>query len=50
LSDFSHPWKGTESPGGYTLFNLTTRAGALAGGTPASRDVLGVATTAFSFP
>jgi len=47
---FSHQRIGSDPHGAYLLFNLATRAGAVAGGTLTSTDVLGLTTTAFVFP
>jgi glucose/arabinose dehydrogenase len=47
---FSHEWTGAEQRGAYTLFILVLQAGALQDGTVTSGEILGLATTLFSFP
>lgn len=49
-SFFSHQWADAEQRGVYTLFLFALQAGALRDGTVTSAEILGLATTLFSFP
>jgi hypothetical protein len=49
-SFFSYQWAGAEQRGAYTLFLLALQAGTLRDGMVTSAEILGLATTLFSFP